>query len=122
MKRLTAVQCAVSVLLAVTACSAMAQGSDASAAEAAASAVTTAPSAKTKRAANRQLQKKIRQALLHTKGLSASGISVRARDGAVTLQGWVPDQSQVALATGAVKGVAGVTSVSSELIVRPIGQ
>jgi hyperosmotically inducible protein len=79
-------------------------------------------SAKAMRTASRQLQKKVRYVLVRTKGLNASGISVRAYDGAVTLQGWVPEQSQAALAAQTVQGVPGVTSVKSELIVRPISQ
>jgi hyperosmotically inducible periplasmic protein len=43
---------------------------------------------------------------------------VRARDGAVTLQGTVPDQSQTDRAAEVAKGVEGVTSVKNALSVR----
>ncbi|WP_207000419.1 BON domain-containing protein [Trinickia mobilis] len=106
-------------LLALTTCSAIAQNGSASEMTPAA---TSSSSAKAMRAANRELQKKVRQALIHTKGLNASGIAVRASNGAVTLQGWVPEQSQVALAMQAANGVPGVTSVICHLTVRPVGQ
>lgn len=77
---------------------------------------------KAMRAANRQLQKKVRHVLVRTKGLNASGISVRASNGVVTLQGWVPEQSQTALATQTVQGVPGVASVINQLTVRPVSQ
>jgi osmotically-inducible protein OsmY len=44
-----------------------------------------------------------------------SNIAVRARGGAVTLTGSVPDQGQIDAAGEAAKGVAGVTSVSNKL-------
>ncbi|NPT40325.1 BON domain-containing protein [Paraburkholderia sp. 1N] len=119
MNAMRAVRCVGGALVVLTTLSAYAQSS---------SVTTAAPvappsvSAKTMRAANRQLQKKVRYVLVRTKGLSASGISVRAYNGAVTLQGWVPDQSQAALAAQTVQGVPGVTSVKSELIVRPVSQ
>jgi hyperosmotically inducible periplasmic protein len=119
MKSLNAARWIGSVVLALAACSAFAQGGSETAT---APGVTTSSSVGTMRAANRALQKKIRRALLHTKGLNASGIAVRAANGAVTLQGWVPEQSQVALATQVTNGVAGVTSVNNLLIVRPVGQ
>jgi osmotically-inducible protein OsmY len=42
---------------------------------------------------------------------------VRARGGAVTLTGTVPDEGQIEAAGAAAKGVAGVTSVSNKLTV-----
>jgi osmotically-inducible protein OsmY len=40
---------------------------------------------------------------------------VRARNGVVTLEGTVPEQSQMGLATQAAEGVEGVTSVTNAL-------
>jgi hyperosmotically inducible periplasmic protein len=74
------------------------------------------------RAANRQLEKKVRHALTQTKSLNAAGIAVHARDGAITLQGWAPDQSQLQLALRTVQGVPGVVSVNNQLTIRPLGQ
>jgi hyperosmotically inducible protein len=118
MKSSRIARCLGGALIALIAFGAHAQGGTPASAPAA-----SAPAdAKAERAANRQLQKKVRQALAHTKGLSASGIAVRARDGVVTLQGWVPTQSQTTLALRTAQGVPGVTSVINQLIVRPVGQ
>lgn len=67
------------------------------------------------KAANRALQKEVLRALTKTKGLRNSTITVRASNGAVTLEGTVPEQSQVDMATHAAEGVAGVTSVKNAL-------
>ncbi|EEA03263.1 transport-associated protein [Burkholderia sp. H160] len=80
------------------------------------------PTAKETRAANRALQKKVRATLARTKGLTVGNITVRARDGAVTLAGSVPEQAQIELATTSAQGVAGVTSVKNGLTIRAIGQ
>jgi hyperosmotically inducible protein len=119
MKAVHVVRCVGSALIVLTTLSAYAQGGSA---PAVAPAVAQSSSVKAMRAANRQLQKQVRKALTRTKGLNGSGISVQARSGVVTLQGWVPEQSQAALATQAAEGVPGVTSVKSELTVRPVGQ
>jgi len=68
------------------------------------------------------LQKSVRRALAHANDLRASGIAVRAKDGVVTPQGWVPEQAQVAIAVRTTQDVAGVKSVNDQLIVRPVGQ
>jgi hyperosmotically inducible periplasmic protein len=74
------------------------------------------------RDANRQLESAVLRNLHHTGGLNASGIRVWARDGSVTLQGSVPEQSQLALAMRAAQRVQGVRSVHSQLVVRPAGR
>jgi osmotically-inducible protein OsmY len=51
-----------------------------------------------------------------------TNITVRARGGAVTLAGTVPEQPQVDLATQAAQAVPGVTSVKNALSIRPVGQ
>ncbi|CAL8480089.1 BON domain-containing protein [Caballeronia novacaledonica] len=96
--------------------SAYAQSSDV------APATSAAPSAKSTKAANRQLAKDVRKSLTKVKGLSVSNISVRANGGAVTLAGTVPDAAQIDKATEAAKGTAGVTSVRNALTIREIGQ
>jgi osmotically-inducible protein OsmY len=98
---------------------AYAQSSDAAAT---ADTSASAPSAKSTKAGNRALQRAVRRTLSKTKGLSVSNITVRARSGAVTLAGSVPEQPQVDLATQAAQGVAGVTSVKNALTIRPVGQ
>lgn len=108
---------AVGALVALTSLGVQAQSSapasgGAIAASSSASSVTGAKEAK---AANRKLQKDVARALAGTKGLSVTQITVRANNGAVTLEGAVPDQSQIELATTAAKGVAGVSSVKNAL-------
>ena len=63
----------------------------------------------------------MRTALARDGRVSVSNITVRARDGAVTLQGSVPEAPQLDRATQAAKGVAGVTSVRNALTIRPVG-
>ncbi|MCC8392874.1 BON domain-containing protein [Paraburkholderia sp. MMS20-SJTR3] len=108
-------------LIALMAFGAYAQGGSELASTPAASAAP-GESKGARRAANRLLQNKVRRALAHEKGLNASGIAVRARDGAVALQGWVPEQSQLQLALRTAQGVPGVVSVSNQLTIRPVGQ
>ena len=117
MKAFPAIKMIGGALVVLASLNAYAQGSDA-----AATAATTAPTAKQTKAANRALQKKVRATLARTKGLMVGNIIVRARDGAVTLEGSVPEQAQIELATNAAQGVAGVTSVKSALTIRAIGQ
>jgi osmotically-inducible protein OsmY len=107
------------VVALVVACNSYAQSSDAMASSDAAMA---APSAKTVKKANRKLGLKVRGALAKAQGIDVSSISVRARGGAVTLTGSVPDQSQIDKAGDVAKGVDGVTSVSNKLtVVLPNG-
>ncbi|KND61313.1 putative periplasmic or secreted lipoprotein [Candidatus Burkholderia verschuerenii] len=75
----------------------------------------SAPSAKDAKAANRKLQRNIVKVLARTKGLVSSAIAVRAKDGDVILEGAVPEESQMTLATKATEGVPGVKSVKNML-------
>ena len=101
-----------SVVAMVVACNVYAQASDATSTTAA-----PAASAKAGKKANSQLGRKVRGALSKAQGIDVSNIAVRARGGAVTLTGSVPDQGQIDAAGEAAKGVAGVTSVSNKLTV-----
>ncbi|MBB3258562.1 osmotically-inducible protein OsmY [Paraburkholderia bannensis] len=76
---------------------------------------------KSAKAANRALSRKVRAALAKDKDISVANITVRAKDGAVILEGTVPEQSQVDHATDVAKGVPGVTSVKNALTIRPVG-
>lgn len=67
------------------------------------------------KAADRALRRRVLNALAKAKGLRASGITVRASNGAVKLEGWVPEQAQIDQATRIAQGVAGVTSVENTL-------
>jgi hyperosmotically inducible periplasmic protein len=100
-----------SVVAMVVACNVYAQASDATA-----TGTTAAPAASAKKA-NSQLGRKVRSALAKAQGIDVSNIAVRARGGAVTLTGSVPDQGQIDAAGQVAKGVAGVTSVANKLTV-----
>ncbi|WP_321840797.1 BON domain-containing protein [Paraburkholderia bannensis] len=71
---------------------------------------------KAQRAADRALAKQVRTALTKTKGLETINISVLARHGVVSLRGYVPDTEQVQLAGATATQVAGVTSVTNNLV------
>lgn len=81
-----------------------------------------AQSDKSIRTANRKLAKDVSHALARTKGLNTPNVTVRARSGAVTLEGAVPDAAQIDVAGQVAKGVSGVTSVKNSLTIRPVGQ
>jgi hyperosmotically inducible periplasmic protein len=71
------------------------------------------------KAANRALSRKVRSVLAKDKKIAVANITVRARDGAIVLQGTVPEQAQIDRATDVAKGVEGVTSVKNALTIRP---
>jgi hyperosmotically inducible protein len=121
MKAFQAIKMVGGALIVLASVNAYAQSSDA-AAPAAPTAASPAPSAKSVKKADRAMGSKVRNALSKTKGLSVANITVRARGGAVTLAGTVPEQPQVDLATQAAQAVPGVTSVKNALSIRPVGQ
>lgn len=100
------------VLCVATASSAYAQASDAMAPDATASAVN--PS-KAMRTHDRQLGRDVRRALSRTQGFNVSNVFVRARAGAVTLTGSVPEGDMIQQAGDVAKGVPGVKSVNNRL-------
>ncbi|WP_233849949.1 BON domain-containing protein [Paraburkholderia sp. HD33-4] len=104
---------AAGALVALASLGAQAQSSGPAAA--ASSTASSTMSAKEAKAANRKLQKDVIRVLARTKGLSVTHITVRANNGAVTLEGAVPEQAQIDLATSAAKGVPGVLSVRNTL-------
>nr|WP_174772030.1 BON domain-containing protein [Paraburkholderia sp. SG-MS1] len=65
-------------------------------------------------AADRQLAHNVRVSFAHS-GVSLSHVFVFARSGQVTLVGWVPEGTQVALAEHSARTVDGVTSVNNLL-------
>jgi osmotically-inducible protein OsmY len=65
-------------------------------------------------AADRQLAHNVRVSFAHS-GVSLSHVFVFARSGEVTLIGWVPERTQVALAEQSARTVDGVTSVNNLL-------
>ncbi|WP_179402799.1 BON domain-containing protein [Burkholderia guangdongensis] len=73
--------------------------------------------AKAARKANRKLSYAVRKAIAKGNGVDVSNLVVRARGGAVTLSGSVPDNAQIEKAEAAAKGVPGVTSVNNKLTI-----
>ncbi|TKC83159.1 BON domain-containing protein [Trinickia terrae] len=118
MKAIKAIKLAGGALIVAFSVSAFAQASDTGMASAPAMSAAQ-PSGKQ---ADRALSKTVRKALAKAKGVSAAGIVVRAKSGAVTLEGTVPDQSQIDKATQVAQGVAGVSSVKNALTVKEEGQ
>lgn len=76
---------------------------------------TPATNAKATRAADRKLGRDVRRALARAPGFNVSNVFVRARGGAVTLTGSVPEGGQIQQAADVAKGVAGVKSVSNKI-------
>ena len=113
MNAIKAVKLASGILVVLASVNVYAQSSDAG------TIAPAAPTAKSAKAENRALSKKVRAALAKAQGISVANISVRVRGGAVSLSGSVPDASQVDQATTVVKGVPGVASVDNHLAVRP---
>jgi osmotically-inducible protein OsmY len=86
-----------------------------------ASALNAPANAKSVRKANRLLAKSVRQALVKVKGLDSTRIVVVGSSGVVTLNGSVPEASQIGLAVAASRGVSGVTAVNDRLSIKEVG-
>ncbi|CAB3793447.1 BON domain-containing protein [Pararobbsia alpina] len=115
MTKLVSAASGVLVMLASLSAFAQASGADAMASPAA------APSAHATKAENRQLGKEVKRALTKNKEIDATNIYVRARDGAIRLTGYVPENAQIQIATDVTQGVSGVSSVDNKLTVRQPG-
>jgi osmotically-inducible protein OsmY len=101
-------------LCVATASSAYAQSSDAAPSD-----MTDSSTAHTKsvKKTDRKLGLDVRKALAKAQGFDVSNVFVRARGGAVTLTGSVPDGAQIPQAEDVAKSVAGVKSVSNKLTI-----
>src|SRR5471032_2623009 len=73
------------------------------------------------RAQNRLLAKTVRRALTRTKHLTSSGITVLARGGVVTLDGTVPTDEEIQVATNVASNVPGVHAVTNNLLMQEEG-
>jgi osmotically-inducible protein OsmY len=98
-----------------TASSAYAQASDAMAP--ANQAAAPAANSKSAHQADRKLGRDVRRALARAQGFNVSNVFVRARGGAVTLTGSVPQGSMIQQAADVAKGVPGVTSVNNRITI-----
>ncbi|WP_051481545.1 BON domain-containing protein [Paraburkholderia nodosa] len=79
-----------------------------------------ASSAKAVRKADHTLEKAVRKALGKDKAVDVTNVNVRARNGAVTLLGSVPEQGQVDAATRVAQGVTGVSMVNNALTIKAV--
>lgn len=104
-------------VLGIALCVATASSAYAQASDAMASGSMAAPGAspKTVKKVDRKLGLDVRKALSKAQGFDVSNVFVRARGGAVTLTGTVPDSGQISQAEDVAKGVAGVKSVNNKL-------
>ncbi|AWV05505.1 phospholipid-binding protein (plasmid) [Burkholderia sp. JP2-270] len=84
------------------------------------SAVST-PGKKQLRRANWHAEMQVRKALTSTRGLATSDIRVIARGNTVTLDGTVPDDTQIELAQTAAQAVAPENLVVNHLSVKEAG-
>jgi hyperosmotically inducible periplasmic protein len=102
------------VVCVAVASSAYAQSSDAAATSTESAAPTKAQKSAVKKE-DRKLGYSVRRALSKAQGFDVSNVFVRARSGAITLTGTVPESGQIAQAEEVAKGVAGVKSVSNKI-------
>jgi hyperosmotically inducible periplasmic protein len=110
---------AIATLVASAATSAWSQPQQSASAPAGAQeAVAPGAVAPTGKRADRTLRRKVYAAIGKDKAINAGDISVRAKNGAVTLSGSVSDAAQVARVQEIASGVPGVTSVTNKLTVK----
>jgi hyperosmotically inducible periplasmic protein len=125
MKKTQVVALAIATLAAAASMSAWSQPQSAASAPAGAQAApadASAAAAPTGRQADRALRRKVYAAIGKDKAINAGDISVRAKNGAVTLSGTVSDPAQVGKVEEIAKSVPGVTSVTNKLTVeKPLG-
>ncbi|MGF6371838.1 hyperosmotically inducible protein [Paraburkholderia sp. RAU6.4a] len=121
MKVIRALKLAVGALIVTTWINAWSQPGESGSAPASTVMASPGSSASaSSRQADRALGRKVRAALMKDKEISASNISVRARGGAVTLFGTVPDAAQIDRAAGVAEAVPGVTTVKNNLTLKRV--
>jgi hyperosmotically inducible protein len=123
MKTIQAIKIMGGALVVVASLNVHAQARDTAVESGAMAASSTKAQSKAPKAtkADRALEKKVRGALAKAKGITVDNITVRARGGAVVLQGAVPEAGEIDHATEVAKSVEGVTSVKNALSIRPEG-
>ncbi|WP_241021254.1 BON domain-containing protein [Burkholderia sp. Ac-20344] len=87
----------------------------ASAASQSSSAAGTRVTKKAQRKADRQLVKRVSQAIARARGLDSTSMSVSAKNGVVTLSGTIADNVQAGIAVDAAQSVSGVLAVKNQL-------
>lgn len=123
MKSISACRLAFGGIVIALSINAWAQGgATASAPAASAPAASGASAPATGKKADRALRRKIYAAIGKNKEIKAGSISVTAKNGAVTLNGSVPDADQIPKVAEIAGGVPGVISVTNKLVVqKPFG-
>lgn len=119
MKTIHAIKIVSGALVVLASLNAYAQASDMTATSATVAAPNAKQQAKAIKTADRALQKKVRAAIAKSNGISVANIMVRARSGAVTLEGTVPEQTQSDKAAEVAQRVEGVMSVKNALKILP---
>ena len=119
MKTIQAIKIVSGALVVLASLNAYAQTSDMTATSATVAAPNAKQQAKAIKTADRALQKKVRAAIAKSNGISVANIMVRARSGAVTLEGTVPEQTQSDKAAEVAQRVEGVMSVKNALKILP---
>lgn len=108
-------------VLGLAACVATTSGAYAQASGTTDSGAMSAPSAKTVKKTDRRLGLDVRKALSKAQGFDVSNVFVRARGGAVTLTGSVPQGDQIQQAAEVANQVPGVKSVNNKLTIGTQG-
>jgi hyperosmotically inducible periplasmic protein len=120
-KKTKAIGLAVATLVAAASMNAWSQSQGAASAPASAMQASGA-AAPTGWKADRALRRKVYAAIGKDKAISAGNISVRAKNGAVTLNGTVSEAAQIGKVEAITKSVPGVKSVTNKLAVqKPFG-
>lgn len=121
MKKTTVIVWVIAALSAATSMTAWSQPQAAASATASGQAASamdaSGAAAPIDRQADRALRRKVYAAIGTERSINAGKISVRAKNGVVTLTGSVSDTSQIGKVEEIAKGVAGVTSVTNKLSV-----
>ncbi len=112
------IRLAVAALAAILSVSAWSQSQDEASKNAGGQAFASGAAASAGKQADRALRRKVYAAIGREKAIDAGDISVRAKNGAITLNGTVSDPAQIGKVEEIAKGVPGVTSVTNKLAVN----
>lgn len=125
MKTIKALELAVAVAFVAASTTAWSQTGPAASAPASAqgtSAMASGAVAPASRKADRALRRKVYAAIGQDKEINAGDISIKAKNGAVTLNGTVTEAAHISKVEAIAKSVPGVTSVTNKLSVKkPFG-
>lgn len=72
------------------------------------------------RSSDRVIARNVRKAISNSRGVNMTALTVRVKNGVVTLAGSVPANDEVIRAADAAKSVSGVVAVRNKLTVQPM--